>query len=186
MTDHHFDFVAHPNLDFVFDLLHYLLIEQHLQQHLPLHLLWTRHPPALLILVVHQPRQSISKMFGEKRRLHTSCVVCSVGFVSASPSCGMALFSATFAPGVVSFCRLELFCSTTGSELSGTAGVVGVATAGALLIARSFSRFFSSDFKKALTVRRRVLFGLQSTAAIGLWAQTGHDSGNEDWPRHIL
>ena len=44
------------------------------------------------------------------------------------------------------------------------------------------SRFLSSVLKNTLTVVRKALLGLQSSAESGVWSQIGQAAGSEDWP----
>ena len=77
-------------------------------------------------------------------------------------------------------CSADIVTGVT--EGTGVTGVAGFAT---LLPPRSLSLFFSSDLRKAFTVKRSALFGLQSSAVRGLCAQTGHDSGKDVWPVEV-
>jgi hypothetical protein len=67
-------------------------------------------------------------------------------------------------------------CSTGVILVVGALSTVGVGGGGAF----SFSLFLSSDFKNALTVSLNDLFGLQSSAEIGVCWQTEHVVGKVD------
>lgn len=76
---------------------------------------------------------------------------------------------------------------TAGSSVWGGPGVsAGVAGLGeAVFWGRSFSLFFSSVRKKALSVVRNALLGLHKSPETGVWVQTGQLSGREPWPVEV-
>jgi len=67
-------------------------------------------------------------------------------------------------------------CGTAGTIGTSGTGVDGLGVAG-FASARSLSLFFSSFLRKALTVKRSALLGLQSSRVSGLCAQTGQEVG---------
>lgn len=77
----------------------------------------------------------------------------------------------------------DCFWSGTGSAgvASFSAGVVITGVTGAA-DCRSFSRFFSSVRKKALSVVRSALFGLHRSGESGVCAHTEQVSGRDAWP----
>lgn len=70
------------------------------------------------------------------------------------------------------------FCGVDSAGLASA----GAGSDGGAAHWRSFSRFFSSVRKKALSVVRRALFGLQRSGETGVCVQTGHVSEREAWP----
>jgi len=73
----------------------------------------------------------------------------------------------------------------SGMGVMGVAGVTGV-TGAAGRVSLSLSRFLASDLRKALTVERRLLLGLQSWGVMGACAHMGHASTTSDWPREHI
>lgn len=128
----------------------------------------------------------------------TSIDGCGISFCASGER-----FSSAIAPNLSSACAV-VSCSfvttssasslTSGAELetsseevagmAGSTGVTGVIGVAAGEFLRSFSRnaslFFSSVRRKTLIVVRSDLFGLQSSAAIGVCSQTGHVEGKDN------
>lgn len=101
------------------------------------------------------------------------------GAATPAPSEGGCTGSGRTGVSTLSAGAVSPFCGADSTGLAST----GAASDGAAADWRSFSRFFSSVRKKALSVVRRALLGLQRSGETGVCVQTGHVSEREAWPR---
>jgi hypothetical protein len=128
---------------------------------------------------------SVANAGGSGASVSTTASTTGASFV-ASTSFDSTSFDSTGAAvsGISIEASTGCFCSGTGSVgvASFSAGVVITGVTGAA-DCRSFSRFFSSVRKKALSVVRSALFGLHRSGESGVCAHTEQVSGRDVWPR---
>lgn len=67
----------------------------------------------------------------------------------------------------------------------GAVGFASIGVTGVGSLACRLSRFFSAVLRNALVVIRSDLFGLQSSAEMGVCSQTGHVEGNDSLPAAV-